>query len=100
MEPADSDCRYSVVTRVDGCEYRYTEWADFNTAGFEKRVNWDRNVGVELYNHTADPGENFNINATRVGDENVVGLSSRLSALLRAGPVYGPAAAVEGWASA
>ena len=23
-----------------------------NTAGFDKRVNWARNVGVELYNHT------------------------------------------------
>jgi hypothetical protein len=40
---------YTVVTRVAGCEFRYTEWADFNTAGFEKKVNWDRNVGIELY---------------------------------------------------
>ena len=72
---------------------RYTEWADFNKPGFSKKVNWNRNVGVELYNHTADPGENFNINSTRQDDPIVVALSARLSAMLRAGPTFGPTAA-------
>ena len=40
---------YSVITRVGGCEYRYTEWADFNTPGHRLKVNWGRIVGVELY---------------------------------------------------
>lgn len=100
-----------MITTIAGCEYRYTEWADFNTAGFALKVspraiephtcsaavstpsqcptqhadatlgqgfrssclfcshsqslltvpltprrilvqvNWNRNVGVELYNH-------------------------------------------------
>jgi iduronate 2-sulfatase len=80
---------YTVATRVDGHEYRYTEWADFNTKGFPLKVNWERNVGVELYNHSADPGENFNINATQKGDAVVVALSAHLSALLRKGPTYG-----------
>ena len=83
---------YTVATRVDGCEYRYTEWADFNTPGFSKKVNWNRNVGVELYNHTADPGENFNLNATRKHDSAIVALSAQFSALLHAGPAYGPTA--------
>merc|ERR1712022_62075 len=55
---------YTLVTTVEGHEYRYTEWADFNTKGFEKRVNWDRNVGIELYNHSADPGEDINLDVT------------------------------------
>ena len=45
---------YSLVTQIDGSEYRYTEWADFNTAGFPLTVNWARNVGTELYNHTGN----------------------------------------------
>ena len=44
---------YTVVTRVDGCEYRYTEWADFNTPGHDFKVNWDRNVGIELCESTS-----------------------------------------------
>ena len=38
------------------------------------------------YNHTADPGENFNLNSTKRGDPAVSLLSARLSAMLRAGP--------------
>jgi len=77
---------YTLVTRAaDGCEYRYTEWADFNTEGYSRRVNWDRNVGTELYNHTADPGENHNLAA----DAQVAGLAASLSKMLRAGPKYG-----------
>ena len=81
---------YTVATRVDGHEYRYTEWADFNTKGYPLKVNWERNVGVELYNHSADPGENYNINATQKGVAKVVALSAHLSAILHKGPTYGP----------
>ena len=81
---------YTMVTKgEDGCEYRYTEWADFNTEGFAFKVNWDRNVGTELYNHTADPGENFNLAGS--SGSNIKDLAARLSKLLHAGPTYGPA---------
>lgn len=81
---------YTVATRVNGAEYRYTEWADFNTKGHAFKVNWNRNVGIELYNHSADPGENFNINVTMKGNTEVEALSAHLSAILRKGPTYGP----------
>jgi hypothetical protein len=29
---------YTMVTTVGGCEYRYTEWSDFNTPGFALKV--------------------------------------------------------------
>lgn len=73
----------TMVTSLYGHEYRYTEWADFNTEGFSKRINFDRIVGVELYNHSADAGENANIeNADTVH----ASLVSELSKILRAGP--------------
>jgi iduronate 2-sulfatase len=80
---------YTIVTRLEGSEYRYTEWADFNTPGYELQVDWNRNVGIELYNHSSDPGENFNLNATQKGNAAIHSLSAKLSALLRAGPSYG-----------
>ena len=40
-------------------------------------------------NHSSDPGENFNLNATQIGNEEVHALSAKLSAVLRAGPSYG-----------
>jgi hypothetical protein len=81
---------YTMVTKgEDGCEYRYTEWADFNTEGFAFKVNWGRNVGTELYNHTADPGENVNLAGS--SGSNIKDLTARLSKLLHAGPTYGPA---------
>lgn len=77
---------YTLVTKAsDGCEYRYTEWADFNTKGFDRRVNWERNVGTELYNHTADPGENVNL----AGKAATSSLAAVLSKMLRVGPKYG-----------
>jgi len=72
---------YTLVTTVAGHEYRYTEWADFNTKGFRRQVNWDRIVGVELYNHSADAGENVNLDTTKHA-----GLVGTLSGTLRAGP--------------
>jgi hypothetical protein len=62
------------------------EWADFNTKGFEKKVNWDRNVGIEMYNHTADAGENFNLVVTQKADPATTALAAQLSKVLRAGP--------------
>jgi len=76
---------YTLVTEAEGHEYRYTEWADFNTPGHDFKVDWGRIVGVELYNHSADPGENFNINATSQSAR-VQALSASLSKMLRAGP--------------
>ncbi len=51
---------YTVITKIGEVEYRYTEWVDFNTEN-KYQPNWNRNVGVELYDHNNDIGENFNI---------------------------------------
>ena len=45
------------------------------------------------YNHSADPGENFNLNVTESSNGAVYALSAYLSRLLRAGPSYGDDAA-------
>lgn len=71
---------YSLLTFVNGKEYRYTEWVDFNTVTFGK-PNWARNVGTELYDHSVDPLENFNVASS--ADPSLL---SELSALLRAHP--------------
>ena len=39
---------YSMVTRLEGCELRYTEWVLFAGWG----PNWDVVYGKELYNHS------------------------------------------------
>lgn len=72
---------YSLLTNVGGVEYRYTEWAGFNSAHFGK-PDWTHNVGRELYNHSSDPLENFNI-ATADG---TTPLEQGLSALLKQHP--------------
>ena len=49
---------------MEGVEYRYTEWPAFNTLkqpSQRHKPDWERLVGAELYNHSADPGENRNI---------------------------------------
>lgn len=51
---------YSMLTFHENTEYRYTEWVDFNTIN-KNAPNWNRIVGIELYNHNNDPLENFNI---------------------------------------
>jgi len=86
---------YTLVTQVDGHEYRYTEWADFNTPGHQLKVDWGRIVGVELYNHSADPGENFNINATQPY-ASTSALSAELSRRLHAGPEAARLSAADG----
>lgn len=40
-------------------QYRYTEWAEFQYAPVYK-PDWNKLVGVELYDHLADPDENYN----------------------------------------
>merc|ERR1712232_624514 len=71
---------YSLFTRLDdGSEVRYTEWVDYDEEHY--RPKWDTLKGRELYNHTADPGEDVSIH-------DVEGLASTvkiLSAKLRAG---------------
>ena len=74
---------YSMLTFVNGTEYRYTEWVDFNTVN-QNAPDWTRVVGVELYNHHQDPLENFNV-ASSSGP----GLVAVLSGLLHQHPVAG-----------
>ena len=74
-----------VVTRVGGIEYRYTEWPAFNTLtqpSQRHKPDWQRLAGVELYNHSADPGENFNVWALTS-----VELRRVLANVLHAGPI-------------
>jgi hypothetical protein len=72
------------VTRVEGVEYRYTEWPAFNTLPTQRhKPNWAALQGAELYNHSVDPGETQNmleLNAT------LVGLRHTLAAMLHNGP--------------
>lgn len=46
---------YSIRTE----RFRYTEWVGFQYAPFY-RPTWDKLIGVELYDHTLDPNENYN----------------------------------------
>ena len=64
--PSTSNCTltrctmgYTMVTKIDGKEYRYTEWVDYGTKA-KFTPDWERNVGTELYDHSIDPGENAN----------------------------------------
>eukprot|EP01062_Namystynia_karyoxenos_P026725 TRINITY_DN2067_c0_g6_i1.p2 TRINITY_DN2067_c0_g6~~TRINITY_DN2067_c0_g6_i1.p2 ORF type:complete len:539 (+),score=189.91 TRINITY_DN2067_c0_g6_i1:99-1715(+) len=72
LEAAESACiipgkkctmGYSVVGTFDvrpGEHFRYTVWCDFNTK-YPFKADMDNCPFSELYNHTADPGENVNI---------------------------------------
>ena len=84
--PQSSQCTmgYSLLTDVDGTEWRYTEWVDFNTK-VSGAPDWDRVVGRELYNHATDPMENVNVAAIS-GNEDLL---KTLSALLKKHPVAG-----------
>ena len=48
---------YSVKTQ-DG--FRYTEWVKFYSSPYYK-PDWDQVFGVELYDHSVDPEENYNL---------------------------------------
>ena len=75
---------YTMVTTLGGKEYRYTEWVDYGTK--EKFTpDWGRNVGTELYDHAADPGENVN----QAGKAAYAQLQAKLSKQLQAGPLTG-----------
>ena len=70
----------------DGQEYRYTEWAAFNTAAASHAVDWTDLAGVELYLH--EDGrllETENL-ATDPYYANVV---AAMSKRLRVGPLVG-----------
>jgi hypothetical protein len=75
---------YSVITKLGGTEYRYTEWCDFNTK-FHRAPDYERNVGTELYDHAADPGENQNI----AHEPSAAKVVAELSKILRRGPLTG-----------
>lgn len=69
---------YNIFTKLtDGSSVRYTEWVGYH----DYTPNWDALVGVELYNHAADPDENTNI----VKDPAMANEVHRLSKALRAG---------------
>ena len=54
---------YSVLTLLDGVEWRYIEWAAFNTRSSPYAPDWHSLVGVELYDHSVDAAENTNLAA-------------------------------------
>lgn len=75
---------YSVVTRLGSppVEYRYTEWVDFNTL-YYRGPDFASSKGVELYDHSVDPGENTNV------IEEMPTVATELSKILRRGPPTG-----------
>ena len=61
-------------------DFRYTEWVDFKFAPNYK-PNWDKNVGIELYDHRIDPQENWN----HAGEKKYKDIQAQLRQQLRAG---------------
>eukprot|EP00937_MAST-01D_sp_MAST-1D-sp2_P000882 g882.t1 len=61
---------YTMLTKLDGHELRYTEWVKFaggdqvGTSAAKWEPDWDVNFGTELYNHTDDAFENRNAAAS------------------------------------
>ena len=43
---------YSMVTRLEGCELRYTEWVRYEGERANWKPTWDEVYGRELYNHS------------------------------------------------
>ena len=89
--PSTSNCTltrctmgYTMVTKIDGKEYRYTEWVDYGTKA-KFTPDWERNVGTELYDHPIDPGENAN----HAGEAQYAAVQAMLSKQLQAGPLTG-----------
>lgn len=72
---------YTMLTRIDEHEYRYTEWAHFRgpKANVPWHPNWQKLYGTELYNHSYDPAENRNLFEELEGS----GLAAQLRARLR-----------------
>ena len=46
---------YSVITFINGNEWRYTEWVEFN-GEIANSMAWDKNYGTELYDMTHGKG--------------------------------------------
>jgi iduronate 2-sulfatase len=93
---------YTITTRLDSVEYRYTEWVpfdvdgsmqwwtpDYNPGRWEEVTEWcgdphdprHCNAARELYNHNADPEENTNLAEL----SSSLGVVQVLSAQLHAG---------------
>lgn len=70
---------YSVVSKVEGTEYRYTEWANFENS----KPNFDSLTGSELYSH-ADKTSNEIKNV--VNESHYAGVVSKLRDILHYGP--------------
>lgn len=71
--------------------YRYTEWVEFNTKAF-RAPDFLSCKGVELYDHTHDPGENTNLcgpGAACTADSRLAGAVAQLAAMLHHGPLTG-----------
>jgi len=83
---------YSIVTKLAGDEYRYTEWVDFNTVVF-RGPDWGSSKGAELYSHDlGDLGENNNMcgpGPTCDAPQRLLGVVTELQALLHQGPLTG-----------
>lgn len=72
---------YTMVTRIDAIEYRYTEWPLWvGSASTKGYADWSTLAGTELYNHSSDAEENENIVGSAPAD-----LTTALSKQLRAG---------------
>ena len=63
-------------------QYRYTEWVEFNPHNFS--VNWTNLYARELYLHSADSEENYNVG----NDSQYASLVSKLSKMLHNGWRY------------
>ena len=72
---------YTMITRLDGIEYRYTEWPKYLSLG---EADWSQLAGRELYNHSCDPEENRNVVAEPASAAVVAALSRQLRAGWRA----------------
>ncbi|KAK6171253.1 hypothetical protein SNE40_019481 [Patella caerulea] len=64
-------------------KYRYTEWPEFTMAP-DYKPNWNKLYGVELYDHSVDPEENYN----RYKDPQYQTIVTELSSQLRKGWRY------------
>ncbi|XP_067667595.1 iduronate 2-sulfatase-like [Haliotis asinina] len=72
----DAVMGYSMRTEM----YRYTEWVNFKAMPLYRPM-WDELQGVELYDHTKDPQENYN----RADDPSYKDIRVELSRNLRLG---------------
>lgn len=69
---------YSMLSYEDGHEYRYNEWVHFPGPSADFKPKWAQKVASELYNHSSDPDENYNIAPDLASDTLLKRLSERL----------------------